>query len=210
MKQKGIFITFEGIDGSGKSTQLKLTNAYLGKLGYKPEILREPGSTILSEKIRKILLDKKMKINPISELMLYVAARAELVDTTIGPALDSGNIVLCDRFYDSTTAYQGFGRGLDIKVINKMNRLAVGKYKPQLTFIVDIDYPTSIKRIKKMNKVADRLESESKAFFARVRNGFIEISRQNKRRVILLNGKKPIEKIFDEVKNCLNRKLKIG
>ena len=90
-----------------------------------------------------------------------------------------------------------------------MNHLAVGKYKPHLTFIVDIDYPTSLKRMKKMNKVADRLESESKAFFTKVRNGFIEISRRNKKRVVLLNGKKSIDKIFDEVKDCLNRKLKI-
>ncbi len=210
MKHKGLFITFEGIDGSGKSTQLKLTSSYLKKLGFKPEILREPGSTILSEKIRKILLNKDIKINPISELMLYVAARAELVENIIGPALDHGKIILCDRFYDSTTAYQGFGRGLDIKIINKMNDLAVGIYKPHLTFIVDIDYPTSLKRMKKINKVPDRLESESNLFFARVRNGFIEISRQNKKRVVLLNGNKPIEKIFDEVKDCLNRKLKIG
>jgi len=210
MKHKGLFITFEGIDGSGKSTQLKLTNSYLKKLGFKPEILREPGSTILSEKIRKILLNKNIKINPISELMLYIAARAELVENTIGPALDNGKIILCDRFYDSTTAYQGFGRGIDIKIIDKMNNFAIGKYKPNLTFIVDIDYPTSVKRMKKMKKIADRLESESNPFFARVRNGFIEISRQNKKRVVLLNGKQPIEKIFNEVKDCLNRKLKIG
>ena len=204
-----MFVTFEGIDGCGKSTQLKLVNNYLKKLGFKPEIFREPGSTILSEKIRRILLDKNIKINPISELMLYIAARAELVETTIGPALDDGKIILCDRFYDSTTAYQGFGRGLDTKVIDSLNRLAVGKYKPHLTFIIDIDYPTSLKRMKNMNKVADRLESESKAFFTRVRNGFKKISRLNKKRVVLLNGKKPIEKIFTEVKDCLNRKLKI-
>ncbi len=210
MKRKGLFITFEGIDGCGKSTQLKLTNNYLKKLRFKPEILREPGSTILSEKIRKILLNKNIKINPISELMLYVAARAELVENIIGPALDKGKIILCDRFYDSTTAYQGFGRGIDTTVIDKMNRLAVGKYKPHLTFIIDIDYPTSLERMKKMNKVADRLESESKAFFTRVRNGFREISHRNKKRVVLLNGKKTIDEIFDEVKDCLRRKLKIG
>ena len=209
MKCKSMFITFEGIDGCGKSTQLKLTNNYLKKLGYQPQILREPGSTILSEKIRKILLNKNIKINSISELMLYIAARAELVESTIGPALDSGKIILCDRFYDSTTAYQGFGRGINRSVIDKMNRLAVGKYKPNLTFIIDIDYPTSLKRMKKINKVADRLESESKTFFNKVRFGFKEISRQNKRRVVLLNGKRSIDKIFDEVKDCLNRKLKI-
>ena len=149
-------------------------------------------------------------MNPISERMLYVAARAELVDSIIGPALDDGKIILCDRFYDSTTAYQGFGRGLDRSTIDKMNRLAVGKYKPNLTFIIDIDYPTSLKRMKKMNKVADRLESESKTFFNKVRFGFKEISRQNKRRVVLLNGRKSIDKIFDEVKDCINRKMKIG
>lgn len=210
MKHKGLFITFEGIDGCGKSTQLKLTNNYLKKLGLKPEILREPGSTVLSEKIRRILLNKNIKINPVSELMLYVAARAELVENTIGPALDAGKIILCDRFYDSTTAYQGFGRGLDTALIDKLNRLAVGKYKPHLTFIIDIDYPTSLLRMKRMNKVADRLESESKAFFSRVRNGFKNISHRNKKRVVLLNGNKPIEKIFDEVKACLKQKLKIG
>lgn len=210
MKRKGLFITFEGIDGCGKSTQLKLTNNYLKKLGFKPEILREPGSTILSEKIRKILLNKNIKINPISELMLYVAARAELVENIIGPTLDKGKIILCDRFYDSTTAYQGYGRGIDTAVIDKLNRLAVGKYKPYLTFIIDIDYPTSLERMKKMNKVADRLESESKAFFTRVRNGFKEISRRDKKRVVLLNGKNTIDEIFDEVKDCLRRKLKIG
>ncbi|HDL03263.1 MAG: dTMP kinase [Candidatus Zixiibacteriota bacterium] len=210
MKRKGLFITFEGIDGCGKSTQLRLTNNYLKKLGFKPEILREPGSTILSEKIRKILLNKNVKISPISELMLYIAARAELVENIIAPALDKGGIILCDRFYDSTTAYQGYGRGIDTAIIDKMNRLAVGKYRPDLTFIIDIDYPTSLKRMKKMNKVADRLESESKAFFTRVRNGFKQISHRNKKRVILLNGKKSIEKIFDEVRHCLRRKLKIG
>jgi dTMP kinase len=210
MKEKGLFITFEGIDGSGKSTQLKLTQNYLKKLGYAVKILREPGSTPLSEKIRRLLLNKNINISPASELMLYVAARAELVENVIGPTLESGTIVLCDRFYDSTTAYQGYGRGLDIKLIEKLNDLAAGDYKPNLTFVIDIDYKTSLQRMNKMKKVADRLESESKAFFGRARKGFLEISRRNKKRVVLLDGNRPVEAIFGEVRDCLKRKLKIG
>jgi dTMP kinase len=206
MKRKGFFITFEGIDGSGKTTQLKLTEKYLSEKGFDILTLREPGSTPVSERIRNILLNKKLDINPVSELMLYLAARAELVETTIAPAIRDGRIVLCDRFYDSTTAYQGYGRGIDIKLIKKLNCLAINDSKPDLTFVVDINYAASLKRRKKKS---DRLESESKAFFNRVRNGFLEIARQEKSRVVVLNGGKSIDKIFDEVKSCLKKNLKI-
>jgi len=210
MKRKAFFITFEGIDGSGKSTQLGLTKNYLKKLGYRTEVLREPGSTVLSEKIRKILLDKNININPASELMLYIAARAELVENTIAPKMAEGKFILCDRFYDSTTAYQGYGRGIDISLIRKMNNLAVGKFHPDLTFMIDINHAVSVKRMGKINKVADRLESESTAFFERVRKGFLEIARHNKKRIVLLDGRKPIELIFQEIQESLRRRLNIG
>lgn len=210
MKRKSFFITFEGIDGSGKSTQLRLTKNYLKKLGYRIEVLREPGSTVLSEKIRKILLDKKIVINPASELMLYIAARAELVENTIAPKLAEGKLILCDRFYDSTTAYQGYGRRIDISLIEKMNNLAVGKFHPDLTFVIDIDCAASVKRMKNINKVTDRLESESAAFFKRVRKGFLEIARRNKKRIVLLDGRKPIQIIFQEIQDSLIKRLKIG
>ncbi len=210
MRVKGLFITFEGIDGCGKSTQLKLTRNFLVKLGYPVKVLREPGSTPLSEKIRKLLLNKSVSINPVSELMLYEAARAELVENVIGPTLESGTMVLCDRFYDSTTAYQGYGRGLNIKLIDKLNDLAAGDYKPNLTLIIDIDHKTSLKRMNKMKKVADRLESESKGFFNRVRKGFLEIARIDRKRVVLLDGNRPVDAIFDEVRDCLRQKLKIS
>jgi len=206
MRREGFFITFEGIDGSGKTTQLKLTEKYLKNLKYEVLSLREPGSTPLSERIRRILLDKKMNINPVSELLLYVSARAELVEQVIAPALGEGKIVLCDRFYDSTVAYQGYGRKLDIDWVRQVNRAAVGEYTPDLTFLVDITYRKSLERRKQQS---DRLEAESKAFFSRVRKGFLEIASREKRRVIILDGKKSPEKIFEEVKECLRKRLSI-
>jgi len=202
---KGLFVTFEGIDGCGKTTQLKLAEKYLKKNGYNVTVLREPGSTPVSERIRKILLDKRLSINPISELNLYIAARAELVSDVIRPALKRGEIVLCDRFYDSTVAYQGYGRGISIIKIKQMNLLAVGDTNPHLTFLVDIDYKTSLLRRK---NDADRLESESRAFFNRVRKGFLEIARKEKRRIRVVDGKQPINDIFEEVKRWLHRRLK--
>jgi len=206
MLKNVFFITFEGIDGCGKSTQLKLAANFLKSKGLTSVVLREPGSTPLSEKVRKILLDKKLKINPLSELMLYEAARAELVEQTISPALKQRKVILCDRFYDSTTAYQGYGRGIDIGLIKKLNNQVVGKCHPDLTFMIDVDYKTSLSRRKKNT---DRLESESRAFFNKVRKGFLEIAHRNKKRVVIVDGRNSIDDIFQEVKSCLIRKLKI-
>jgi len=223
MKRKGFLITFEGIDGSGKTTQLRLTEKYLRDKGYDILVLREPGSTPLGEKILKILLhrpvrrpglDRQNKINPASELLLYVAARAELVKDVIEPSLKRGTIILCDRFYDSTTAYQGYGRGIDINLIENLNRVAVGESIPDLTFLVDLDYRTSLGRRKKFT---DRLESESKAFFNRVRRGFLEIARKEPQRIAMLDGRKGEEELFisvksricQEVASCLRTLLKI-
>ncbi|MFH2035253.1 MAG: dTMP kinase [Candidatus Zixiibacteriota bacterium] len=205
-KKKGYFITFEGIDGCGKSTQLDLTAKLLKKEGINPLVLREPGSTPLSERVRKILLDKKLTINPLSELLLYESARAELVREIIGPAIENGQIVVCDRFYDSTTAYQGYGRKLDISLIEKLNDETVGKYKPNLTFLIDVDLKTSLLRRK---KEADRLEKESKTFFNRVRRGFLETAKSEPKRIIIIDGRQLIEKIFDEIKVIIVKKLKL-
>ena len=206
MARKGLFVTFEGIDGCGKTTQLGLSEKYLKKKGCRVTVLREPGSTPVSEKIRKILLDKRLAINPISELNLYIAARAELVREIIRPALRRSEVVLCDRFYDSTVAYQGYGRGIDIRQIKRLNLLAVGDTRPDLTFLVDIDYKTSLLRRKKGE---DRLESESRAFFNRVRKGFLEIARKEKRRIHVLDGRNSVEEIFEEVKRWLHRRLRV-
>ncbi len=206
MNRKGYFITFEGIDGCGKTTQLKLAEQYLIERGLPVMVIREPGSTPLSEKIREILLNNNLHINPVSELMLYVAARAELIKDVIIPALEAGKVILCDRFFDSTTAYQGYGRDLDIESIKRLHKLSVGQYIPDLTILIDVDYETSLTRRK---ETVDRLESESERFFNRVRGGFLEISRGEPERVVVIDGKNSIEEIFAEVKDCLRKKLKI-
>lgn len=205
-KQQSLFITFEGIDGCGKSTQALKTFQLLQSKGYDVKLLREPGSTRVSEKIRQILLDKKSKISDITELLLYEAARSEITAQEIKPALKSGTIVLCDRFYDSTTAYQGYGRKLDIRMVKSLHKVAAMGLVPDLTFVFDVDLPTAFAR---QGKKKDRLESQSKAFFQRVRAGFMEIARKERRRVKRIDAAQPVDKVFEDVKVYLRKKLNI-
>jgi dTMP kinase len=195
-KYRGIFITFEGIDGCGKSTQARRLYSFLKKQGYAVLFLREPGGTPASERMRRILLDRNLDITPQSELLLYQAARAQLAETVIIPELKKGTIIVCDRYYDSTTAYQGYGRGLDLRMIERLNRIASLDVAPDLTFIFDVDYKTSLSR---RNGEADRLEKEKRAFFNRVRKGFKAMA--SKRRVALLDGRREIDPIFVQVKD---------
>lgn len=205
-KQTGNLITFEGIDGCGKSVQARKTFNYLKKLKKEVILLREPGSTTVAEKLRKILLDKKLDIPDLTELLLYEAARSELTALKIKPALADGTIVLCDRFYDSTTAYQGYGRKLDIKMVKALHRIATGNIVPNLTFVFDVDLKTAAKR---RGKNPDRLESLSLAFHRRVRKGFQEIARTEKRRAKLIDSSQLPDAVFDEVKKILKRRLKL-
>lgn len=203
-RSKALFVTFEGIDGCGKSTQAILAYRCLTSLGYQAKLLREPGSTLVAEKIRSILLSKRLNISSMTELLLYEASRAELTRREIAPLLSKGVIVLCDRFYDSTTAYQGFGRKLDIKVVKALHRVAVNGVTPDLTLLFDIDLETAFARI---GKRRDRLESESKAFFSRVRLGFLEIARKERRRVKVIDASRPIDDVFEDTKRILLKKL---
>lgn len=206
-KANPYFITFEGIDGCGKSTHAILTYEYLSSLGYKVKLLREPGSTRVAEKIREILLDKKNSIIDITELFLYEAARAEISGREIAPLLKKGYIVLCDRFYDSTTAYQGYGRKLDIKMVRSLHRVATGNLIPNLTLLFDVDIEVAFSRGKK-NK--DRLESQSKQFFNRVRKGFLEIARKERRRVKIIDASDSMEDVFAAVEKILIKKLNVN
>lgn len=206
LKAKSCFITFEGIDGCGKSTQTLLVYQYLTRLGFSVAMFREPGSTAISEKIRSILLNEKNLMSDITELLLYQAARSELTAREIKPELAKGNIVLCDRFYDSTTAYQGYGRGLDLKTVRTLHRIATKGLSPDLTLLFDIDLKTAVSRRKKKK---DRLESESKTFFLKVRKGFQEIARKDRRRVKVIDATQPVENVFIDVKKIISRKLKI-
>ena len=164
--QKGLFITFEGGDGCGKTTQINLLDEYLRSKGYKTLLTREPGSKGLGVKVREILLNYDGEVSPVCESFLFLADRAQNVDCIIKPALKEGTIVICDRHTDSSVAYQGYGRGLDIDRINMLNNIATSDLKPDLTIVLDVDVETSQARV---GAEKDRMESAGKEFFDPVR-----------------------------------------
>jgi dTMP kinase len=204
---KGIFVTFEGIDASGKTTQFKKLVDYLKRKKLPVVSFREPGGEKVSEKIRKILLDSKSSIDPQTELLLYIASRAQLTLQKIIPALKIGKIVVCDRFFDSTLAYQGYGRGIDLTLIETLNRFSTGNLKPDLTILIDIPIKVSLKRAG--NKKKDRLEKEGIKFYQRVREGYLEIAKKAKGRVKIIEGQGGVEEIWGRVKEVGDRFLKI-
>ena len=201
----GKLITFEGIDGSGKSTQIKKLESRLRSLKINYITYREPGGTNLSEKIRQILLDKEnIELTSISEGLLFAAARAQLVKEKIRPELDSGKVVICDRFIDSTIAYQGYGRGVDIQKLVSINEISTGGLLPNITFLLDIKPENAFKRIDS-NEV-DRMESVGIKFFKKIRKGYFQIIKDNPERFFLINAdqskvlvENEINKIIDEV-----------
>lgn len=201
--KKGLFITFEGTDGCGKTTQIEMLKDYFEKQGRTVLLTREPGAKGLGTKLREILLNYDGEVSPVCESFLFLADRAQHVDTIIKPAVARGEIVLCDRHTDSTVAYQGYGRELDIEQIKMLNNIATSGLKPDLTFIFDIDIDTAQKRVGK-NK--DRMESAGIEFFKRVRNGYLEIAKQEPERVKVLDGSKSIETIHNELLEILQTK----
>jgi len=194
--KKGLFITFEGADGCGKTTQLNLLKEYLTDKGYEVLVTREPGAKGLGEKLREILLNYDGEVSDRCESFLFLADRAQHIDTIVKPALKLGKIILCDRHTDSTVAYQGYGRGLDIEQINKLNNIATGGLKPDLTFVFDVDIETSMSRV---GGEKDRMESSGDDFFNRVRSGYLEIAKAEPERVKVIDSKLPIDKVFEKV-----------
>lgn len=199
---QGLFITFEGPDGCGKTTQMKLLAEYLEKKGEEVVLTREPGGKGLGEKVREILLNYDGEVSDRCESFLFLADRAQNVDIIVNPAVKAGKIVLCDRHIDSTVAYQGYGRGLDIERINMLNNLATNGKKPDLTFVFDVDVETSMKRV---GKEKDRMESAGIDFHNRVRQGYLELAKQEPQRIKVIDATKSIEEIHDEVINILNK-----
>ena len=193
---KGLFITFEGADGCGKTTQLMLLAKYLKSKGLEVVVTREPGARGLGEKIREILLNYDGEVSSQAEAFLFLADRAQHIDVIVNPAVESGKIVLCDRHTDSTVAYQGYGRGLDIDRIKRLNNLATGDRRPDLTIVFDIDVETSMARV---GAEKDRMESAGEEFFNRVRNGYLKIAELEPERVKVLNATKSVEDIHKEV-----------
>lgn len=200
----GYFITFEGGEGVGKTTQLKLVADELRKKGYDVITTREPGGTPLGEKIREILLKGEVdKMEPITEALLFTAVRANHVSRVIKPALESGKIVLCDRYYDTTSAYQGFAHGLGIDKMQDLYKLSIGNFEPNLTVIFDIDPTKSHGNLTEMN----RFENMGNEWLSKGLEGFREIAKRNPQRCALMNSVGTISEITERIMNIINDRL---
>jgi len=196
---KGTFISFEGIEGTGKSTQAKLLYTYLREKGADVILTEEPGGTQISVKIREVLLSVEHKeMSPLTELLLYNASRAQHIQEVIMPALDRGAMVITDRFTDSTLAYQGYGRGLDLQLIDSIDLIATGRLKPDITLLLDLDVQTGLKRNRGINKT-DRLELEDVAFHERVRNGYHMLAAKEPTRIKLISVTAGIDEIHRSI-----------
>ena len=200
-----MFITFEGIDFCGKSIQSKLLFEKLNKLfddnkDNKILLLREPGGTVISEKIRNLLLDRSLKLmNSVTELLLYEAARSQLIAETIFPAMEKNKIVICDRFYDSTTAYQGYGRGIQLDIIKSAHKIATHGLRPDVTFVIDLDPTIARGRQKHAGRSRDRMELEELTFHKKVRDGYCKLVEEEPDRIFLIDGDRPINEISKKV-----------
>lgn len=201
----GVFITVEGMDGCGKTTQIDNIVQYLRQQGREVLVTREPGGTKVGEKIRDILLDVDNKgMNSVTEIMLYAASRAELVSNLIMPALKEGKVVLCDRFVDSSIAYQGFGRDLGLEMVEEINRYALQGCKPNLTFFFDIS-PDEVMARKTRSEKEDRIESEAMEFHRRVYQGYLQAMKRDRQRVKIIDARKSAKEVFGEVIVYLDR-----
>ncbi len=205
--QKGLFISFEGIEGTGKTMQSKLLYEYLNNMGFDVILTEEPGGTKIGLKIRDLLLSvENREMTPITELLLYNASRVQHIKEVILPALDKKAIVITDRFSDSTLAYQGFGRGIDLKLIDSLERIVTEGLKPEITFLLDLDVETGLMRNKGINK-SDRLELEDVDFHNRVRNGYLQIAAKEPERIKLINASISIKEVQRKISDIVIRRI---
>lgn len=207
--KSGLFISFEGNDGSGKTTQIQLLAGWFKKTGYEVVVLREPGGTAIGEKIRDILLDNANEgMSPITEMLLYAASRAQLVSAVIAPAVLRGAVVICDRFVDSSYAYQGYGRQLGLKTVVAANAAAIGNHLPNITFFLDLDASTSMLRRLSSGFEKDRLENEEMAFHHRVYEGYRALCANGNGRIKAIavmqqEKQRSPEEVFAEIKETV-------
>jgi dTMP kinase len=205
---KGIFITFEGIEGSGKSTQLSMLNKWLTNHDYDVVATREPGGTRIGEKIRELLRSgsKDDVFSPRTELMLFEASRAQHMEEIVLPALNNGKIVLCDRFFDSTTVYQGVARAIDTDIVHILNDFSSFEKKPDLTIILDIGVDESMNRLIERETSRDRIEQEDRKFFENVRNGYLSLA-QNNERFFVIDGTGDANNIQQKIRDELSKRF---
>ena len=211
-KSKPFFITIEGGEGSGKTTHSFLLKEYLEKKGFSVVLTREPGGTALAESIRKIILEPNSNLVPLSELLLYEAARAQHIQEIILPALKSGKVVICDRFTDATIAYQGYGRKLDLALIQKLNDAASFGLKPFITIYMDIDSAVGVSKAKKLDKEfygknGDRIEQESLSFHKAVRKGYLALAKKYPKRIKIIRTNPDINKTWALIKKEIDKKI---
>lgn len=199
----GCFITFEGVEGCGKTTQIALLRDYLAAAGHTVVVTREPGGTPIAEAIRDVLLDPAHgAMGATAELLLYEAARAQHVHEKIAPALKAGQVVLCDRFADSTTAYQGAGRGFAPEILNQLHRMATGGIWPDLTVLIDLPVETGLERARERGR-KDRIEQESIAFHQRVREGFLALAESEPERIRVVDGNAPVDSVHRAIRRAV-------
>jgi dTMP kinase len=204
----GLFITFEGIDYCGKTTQARKLTSYLKMKNHSILLIREPGGDRISEKIRKILLsEKNAGVTPMAELLLYEASRAQLTQKVVLPALKQGKIVVCDRYYDSTLAYQSYGRGLNNKIIRWLNQIATFGLTPDLTILIDVPVEVTRERRETVRRKADRLEKENIEFHRKIRQGYLKIARQNPKRIKIVDGTGDIGQTWQKVRKVVDSYL---
>jgi len=221
MSRRGKFITFEGLDGTGKSTQQRRLAAALRAAGHTVVETREPGGTLTGEKIRKVLLDSATAgLSPLAEMALMFASRAQHIAEVIEPALAHGSVVLCDRFTDSTEAYQGSGRKLGSDPVLELHRVLCGDLQPDLTLLLDSDAASVVSRARRRNKRAsrtaarghgdeNRFEQETRAFFARVHEGYLQIAKREPQRVIVVDARGTPAETHKRIMDVVRPKLKL-
>ncbi len=195
-----MLITFEGIDGSGKSTQAKRLYEYLKAKGYKVSLYRDPGSTPLAEKIRELLISFEM--DPTTELLLFESARSSLVWERIFPDLKEGKIVILDRFIDSTTAYQGYGREINLGTVNILNHIAIRGRKPDITFLLNVPLEVALERIK-----GKKTRFEDRDYLRKVRDAYILMANQERERIVLIDGNRDVEEVFEDILRVLRERF---
>ncbi len=200
MKGHGVLITLEGPEGSGKSSQGRWLVARLRQAGYNAVWLRDPGATELGRRTRRMLLHGPTHVTPMTEALLFIAGRVQLVEERITPALAKGQVIVCDRYHDSTVAYQGFGGGVDVRWLDRMGREAIGGVMPSLTLLLDLPTETGFSRIRRRH---DRMERQTKPYHRRVREGFLRLARQDPKRIAVINAAQPLAQVRRQIESVV-------